>query len=257
MIRYIIVLILIFSFTGSFGQNGSSNSIGTRLGIVKSIYYDETLNYKIYHKTGVNPYHLRFRRIADKNSYIIDFCYIGATLGPMIRENRVLSDEITLRTGILDFACFRKLFDPAEKLDIKAGIHLKANGFNAERNFRKAYPAIGTTTQSTYEITFFSVNPCSEISYAIFGSTELNLIVSLPVLAVNSKNYNSRISPFNNVWLVSFGKYSGFSSDLSLLKRFNRFSFEIFQSVYFAKYKNPNNKKLMISTTGIGLYYEF
>lgn len=253
--KYLIFLVLLFLFTTSNGQI-KSNSLGVRIGYTKISYYDETINYKIYNGFAINPYQIRFTRNSNKNTYIANLLYISNTVNPIRHDNLVRNDHINIRFGLLDFTYLRQIFSYSEKLNFRIGSKLSANFYDSYRFCEGAYSSM--LDNSSYEITFSSLCASGQIKYTISEKSCFTLNFDFPFLALNLKNYNSRSALFEpELWLVSMNKYAGFTSDLAFVKKFNRFSFEIFQAIYFIKYKEPYSKRVLTNKVGIGLYYEF
>lgn len=254
--KYLISLISIFLVTTTYGQVKTS-SLGLRIGYNRNSYYDESINYKIYNGVAFNPYQIRFIRNSDRNTYIANLLYISNTLNPVNSDNYVINDNINFRSGTLDFTYLRELFTVSEKLNFQIGSKLSANGYESNRLYKKTFVSM-SGKQRTYDITFFSLYASGQIKYTVSENSWFNLNFDFPFLALNLKNYNSNKNPLNqDLWLVSMDKYTGFTSDLAFVKRFNRFSLEIFQAIYFIKYKEPYSKKVLTNKIGIGLYYEF
>lgn len=234
-----------------------TNLLGLRAGCVKNTYYDESMNFKIYNGFVFNPYHIRFVRNRDRNTYIADLLYISNVLSPVNKDNLTASDVVNYRSGTIEFEYLRQLNGENMKLDFRIGSKLSANGYESLRFYKKALMPVMSGNQSTYDISFFSLNASGQITYFVSENASFNLNFGIPLFALNLKNYNSRIDPLNHeLWLVTLGKYAGFSGDLNFIQRFGRFSLEIFYDLRFIKYKKPYSKKVLTNEIGAGLYYE-
>jgi hypothetical protein len=254
--KHFIFILPLFLVTATYGQVKTS-SLGIRIGYNKNSYYDESINYKIYNGYVINPYQLRFIRNTDKNTYIANLFYISNTLNPVNRDKYIINDNINFHSVTLDFTYLRQFITVTDKLNFRIGLKLNANAYLSDRIYQKTFGTIPAGDKS-YEVTFFSLAACGQIKYIVSQNSWFNLNFDFPFLALNLKNYNSRAALFEtDLCLVSMDKYSGFTSDLAFVKKFNRFSLEIFQTIYFIKYKEPYSKRVLTNKIGIGLYYEF
>jgi hypothetical protein len=249
-------VVVFFLPDSTYGQT-ETYSLGLRIGSLKNSHYDESFSYKVYNGVVINPFQLRFVSNTEKNSYIANLLYVTNSMSCVNSDNFIIKDNIYYSSGAVDFTYLRKVFNGTDNLNIKAGPKLSANGYISNREFEKSFrPMSGK--QSNYDITFFSLNASFKIQYAFAEKSWINYNFDFPFLAVSSKRYNSKITPVKqNAGLVFMGKYSGFTSDLSFIQEFNRFSLEIFQSIGFMKYSEPYLKKILTNKIGIGLYYEF
>ena len=250
------LILILFQFVNFNGQDSICNLLGVRIGFIKNSYYDESMSFNVFNGIRFNPFQIRYLRNTDKNTYIANILYANNTLSPTVEEDYVISDELVLIYGELDFTWLRQWFEVSPRLNIRLGARLSTNGYNCERTLKKTISAM-KGTQLTYEVTIVSFQPCGQITYSFPKNANIGFKASFPLMALNLNNYNSRISPSDQeLWLVSLNKYAGFSTEFDFMKKSKRFSFELFHYFQFIKYKEPSLKKVLNSQVGIGLYYD-
>jgi hypothetical protein len=258
MKKIILYGILSYSFIYAFTQNEVINSVGIKPGIINSIHYDPSFNFKIYDNIKLNPVYLHYSRASDNSVFKINFYYLKNNLSPTISDAAVISDEIVFQSGNIETGYMRKILATGEMFEMLAGASIRSFGYLSERTLNKDYPTLRNVNQVSYEFTFLSFNPSVQARYNFNSTTLLSFILDVPVIALNSKNYNDRISPLlQDVWGVSFSKYGGFNSYLSFCKKFNWITLEAFGELNYNLYKVPNKKEILIGNVGIGLYYEW